>query len=148
MKWLGIILMAALLAGAPGYGSAEQQAQPGTAPVTQPKGLKAEGGHGQAVKSYTPQEKEKYQKKIAADLEEIQQRSDDLKVKGRNVARQKKRTFLRAMVDLQRKLTIARNKLADLEKAPENAWSWLKAETDKAMAEAIETCDGVDALLK
>ena len=148
MKWLGMILMTALLTLAPGYGSAEPPGKDSTSPTTQSKNLEKQGKQARAVKSYTPEEKRAYQQKIASDLEKIQQGIDELKVKGRTVMQQKKRMVLKALVDLQNKANAARNKLAALENAPENAWSGLKADMDKTMEGLTKTFKEVEAELE
>lgn len=132
MKLLGIVLAVALLAGAPGYGSAQQQAQPGTS----------------AAKSFSQKDREAYQQKTAADLDEMQQKIGALRAKGQTIALQKKHAYLRAMVDFQRKLIIARNRLTALEKASDKEWSSLKEGMDKAMAELTNTYDGVESHFK
>lgn len=83
MRWLGIILMAALLAVAPGSASAEPPAPKGVSPGTQPQGLEAKGEQAPAVKNYTPQERQAYEKKIARDLTDIQDGINGLQVKSR-----------------------------------------------------------------
>ena len=148
MKWLGIMLMAALLAGAPGYGSTEQPGQPGTTPATQTKGVAAKGGQGQAAKSYTARERKEYQNKIDVDLAEIQKRIEDLRGKATKVAPQKKRTFRMALVDLQRKNIAAQNRLAALKSAPENAWSGMKADMDKAREDLNSAYANAEADIK
>ena len=148
MKWLGMMLMAALLIVAPGYGIAAPPGKDSTSPATQSKDLGNRGEQAQAVKSYTPEEKRAYQKKVAADLEKIQQGIGELKVKGRTVMQQKKRMVLKALVDLQNKANAARNKLAALENAPENAWSGLKADMDKTMEGLTKTFKEVEAELE
>ncbi|MHB8067136.1 MAG: sll1863 family stress response protein [Desulfobaccales bacterium] len=138
MKCLGIILAAALLAGVPISGSAQ----------TQPQGSEAQGKPGQAAKSFSQKDRQAYQQKTAGDLDEMQQKIEAFRAKKTTVAPQKKRTFSRAMVDLQKKMIIARNKLAVLEKAADKEWSGLKEEMDKAMAELTSTYDGVESHFK
>jgi hypothetical protein len=147
MKWLGMMLMAALLIVAPGYGIAAPPGKDSTSPATQSKDLGNRGEQAQAVKSYTPEEKRAYQKKVAADLEKIQQGIGELKVKGRTVVPQQKRMVLRALIGLQNKANAARNKLAALENTPESSWSGLKADMDKAMANLTKTYKEVEAHL-
>lgn len=149
MKWLGIMLTAALLAVAPGYGSAEPPGKESTPPATQPKGPeKKEEQAPKSVKKYTPKEKEAYQKKTAADLTELQQKIEELKVKGRSAPQQMKRMILRGTRDLQVKANAARNKLGALEKAPEKDWGGLKAEMDKAMEELRKAYQEVESRVK
>ena len=118
MKFLGIMLMTTLLVGAPGYGSAEPPGKDSTSPATQPKNLETKREQARAVKSYTPEEKQAYQKKMAADLKIMQEKVDALNVKAKQVVQQKKRMALKAMISLQRQANAAKNTLAVLEKAP------------------------------
>jgi len=141
------MLMAALLAGVPGYGSGEQPGQKGTPAVTQSKGPEAKGELGQAAKSYSAQKRKEYQNRIEVDLAEIQKRIEDLRAKAVKVAPQKKRTFRMALVDLQRKNTVAQNRLAALKNSPENAWSGVKADMDKAMDDLSKACLEAEKLL-
>lgn len=138
MKWLGIILTATLLAGVPGYGSAQ----------TQPKGLETQGKPGQEAKSFSQKDREAYQQRTAGDLDEMQQKIEAFRAKKMTVAPQKKRMFSRAMVDMQKKMTAARNKLAVLEKAADKEWSGLKEEMDKAMAELTNTYNEAESYFK
>ena len=143
MKWLGIMLTAVLLAGVPGYGSAQQPAKKGTPPATQ-----SQDPGQQAAKSYTPKEREDYQKKIAGDLKEVQQKIGGLNAKRMTLPQQSKRMFNKAMVDLQRKMSTARNKLAALEKASEKEWSGLKDNMDKALDELANTYKEIESRFK
>jgi hypothetical protein len=148
MKWLGLMLAAALLASVPGYGIAAQPAQKGTPAVTPSQGSEAKGPQAEAAKSYTTSEKQAYHKRIAADLDDFQGKLEDLKLKNRNLKPQKKRTFFKATIDLQRKVIIARNKLAALKKAPADAWSGMKADMDKTMANLTDSFKAVESFIK
>jgi hypothetical protein len=150
MKWLGlgILATAVILAGLPGYGGAQQAAPKKASTVTQSKGSEAKGGPGQAAKSYSPAEKEAYQKKIATDLEEIQKKVEGLKAKGRTIISQKKHMYLKGMVDIQRKEMSARGKFAALKKASGKEWSRMKEDVDKAMEALTNACNGVESFLK
>ena len=148
MKWLGIMLMAALLATAPGYGSAEQPGKQGPAPATQPQGPEVKGEPAGAVKSYTPEERKAYEKKTAAELEAFEQRINELALKAAKVVPQKKRMLMMNTKALAVKTRAARNQLAALEKAPENAWGGLKADMDRAMQELRKAWDAAEPHLQ
>ena len=145
MKWLGIMFMAALLASAPSYGSAQPAKD--TSPATQPQGPEVKGEAAGTAKSFTPAERQAYEKKTAADLKKMQEKVDALKVKARQVVQQKKRMALKAMISLQRQANAAKNTLADLEKAPDQDWSRFKAQMDKAMEDLTKTYQEVEAQL-
>lgn len=134
MKWLGILLMAMLLAMAPGYGSAEPPGKDDTSQATQPKDTEEKAIPAPAPKKYNQTERQSYQKKLAADLDKLQQKVDDFATEGGKATAQMKRTRARSIIMLQKRVFAARNQLADLEKATEKKWSGLKAEMDKTMA--------------
>lgn len=133
MKWLGIMFMAALLASAPGYGSAQQPKD--TSPATQPQGPEVKGEAAGTAKSFTPAERKAYEKKRAEELDAIQQKIADLRVKATTGAPQKKRMLILAANNLQMQKIAAGNQLTALGKASETAWGPQKANLDKAMEE-------------
>jgi len=137
MQWLGIILMAGLLAIAPGSVSAQPVKD--TSPATQPQGQTAKGEAAGKVTSYTPEERQAYEKKTTTDLEKMEQRIGDLVAKERKVVPQKRREVIKIMQGLQVRALVAREQLATLKKAPEDTWSGLKPGMDKAMADLKKT---------
>ena len=133
MKWLGIMFMAALLAIAPGYGSAQQPKD--TSPATQPQGPEVKGEPAGTAKSFTPAERKAYEKKTAEELDAIQQKIAELRIKAATGAPQKKRVLIQAANNLQMQKIAAGNELTALEKASETAWGQQKAKLDKSMEE-------------
>jgi hypothetical protein len=131
MKWLGILFTAALLASAPGYGSAQQPKD--TSPATQPQGPAVKGEAAGTAKSFTPAERQAYEKKTAEELDAIQQKIADLRIKAATGAQQQKRLLIQAANNLQMQQTGARSELTALEKASASAWGPQKAKVDKAM---------------
>lgn len=147
MKWLGILL-AALLAVAPGYGQAQPQGKE-SPPAAPPKAAEVkEAPAPPAVKGYTPKERKEYEKKIAADLAKLRDRIGELKTGYTKAAPQMKRTLRRELANLDRQAIAAENKLADWQKASENDWNSLKAEMDKAMEELKTACAGAESRLQ
>ena len=138
----------ALLVLTSGYGNAQQSGKSSTPPATQSQGQgnKPEPA-SPPLKTYTPAEKQAYQQKMASDLKNLQEKIDDLKLKGNTVVPQKKRMTMRALTTLQNKANAARTKLAALEKAADADWSRLKADLDKAMADLAQTYQEVEALI-
>ncbi len=137
-----------LLVLAPGYVNGQEAGKSSTPPATQSqaRGNKPEPA-SQPLKTYTPAEKQAYQQKMASNLKNIQEKIDNLKLKERTVAQQKKRMTMRAMITLQNKANVARNKLAALEKAAAADWSKLKADMDKSMADLAQTYQEIEALI-
>jgi hypothetical protein len=148
MKWLGIMLMAGLLAGGPGYGSAAQPAPKGTPAVPQSQGPEVKGGQVQAAKTYSPKDRKEYQNKIDVDLAQIQKRIEDLRGKVAKVVQQKRRTFRMALVDIERKDVLAQGRLAALKKAPEKDWSGMTADMDKAVEELGSAIANAEAFIR
>ena len=68
MRWLGILVAAALLAMTPGYGGAQSPLKSPRPEGTQVKGSAGEGQAAAQQKSLSPEERKAYEKKIAADL--------------------------------------------------------------------------------
>lgn len=147
MKWLGIMLIAALLAVASGYASAEPPGTSGATPATQPQGSEVKGKPAGAAPSYTLKEKQAYQKKTAAELAAIQDKISDLKMKAGGAA-QKRRLILKSTTHLQGQALAAQNQLAAMEHAPDPTWGELKTEMDKTMDELTKACQDVEARLK
>jgi hypothetical protein len=137
MQWRGILLMAALMAVVPGYARAASQS----------KVLKETGSPASPTKTYSPAEKKAYEEKIASDLNNMQQKINELKIKSRTVVQQKKHMAVVSLMDLQNKANAARGKLAALKTAPPNAWSGLKAKLDKSMADLSTAYQEVEAHL-
>lgn len=133
MKLFGMMLMTTLLAMAPGYGSAEPPGKDITSQATQPKVTEEQAAPVPAAKNYTLKERQVYQKKVAADLDKLQQKIDDLATEGGTASPQMKHTRARAMIGLQKQVFVGRSQLAALEKATEKEWSGLKVEMDKTM---------------
>lgn len=99
MQRLGIMLMAALLAIAPGYASAQQAKD--TSPATQPQVPKVKGEAAGTAKRFTPADRKAYEKKAAAELDAIQQKIAELRGQATTGAPQKKRMIIRAANNLQ-----------------------------------------------
>lgn len=146
MNWLGILLMAALLAVVPGYGRAQPQEKETPPPAAQPKGPEMKQAPApSAAKSYTPKEKKEYQKKTAADLAALEKKIEGLMEEQAKAPQQLKRMIIRGRVDLQRKDIIAKNKLAALEKASGKDWNALKDGLDKAMEDLRKSYEAMAA---
>jgi hypothetical protein len=144
MKWLGILFLAALLASAPGYGRAQQTKDISPA---QPQGA-AVKGEAVGTANFTPAARQAYEKKTAEELDIIQQRIADLRVKATSGAPQQKRGLMRTANNLQMQKVAAGNRLTALEKAPETAWGQQKTDLDKAMQDLRKSCEKAEVPLK
>lgn len=136
MKWLGIMLMAVLLAIVPGYGQAQPQAKEATEVKPAP------------AANYTPEARKDYEKIAAKDLEALEQQIRDLSVKAHTAAPQIKRTMVKAAVSLDKQAVAARKMLGDLQKASQKNWGDIKTAMDKALDDLKKSYDDVEARLK
>ena len=148
MTWLAIMMMAVLLAVAPGYASAEQSAPKAVSPAAQTQDVGAKGEPAQAARNYTPQGRKAYEKKVAADLDDLRQKISDLQGKYETIRPQMKRTGLRTLQGLTKQLLTAQNQLAALEKAPAKDWGGLKVEMDKAVKQLTTACQEAEQRLQ
>jgi hypothetical protein len=131
MKWLWIMCMAALLAGAPDYLCAQQPKN--TSPATLPQGPEVKGAPAATAESFSPAERKAYEKKTAEELDAIQQKITGLRMKANAGTPQKKRLLTQAAKNLQLQQIGAQSELTALKKASESAWGPQKAKVDKAM---------------
>jgi hypothetical protein len=127
MRWLWIMCMAALLAGAPDY--ARAQPAKNTSQVS-PKVKKAPA---ETAKSFTPAERQAYEKKTAEELDTFQQKITELKIKATTGKSQNKRLLIQAATNLQMQQSAAVRELAALKKTSQSAWGPQKAKLDKDM---------------
>jgi hypothetical protein len=133
MKRFGILLMAALVAGAPGYGNAQATGEKSVAPATQPQS-QVEGKEAQPEKVFTKQERRDYEKQAAAELATMQQKIEGIEAT-RNTARQQLRPMIfKGLVGLKKQFYTNKNYLAAMEKAADKNWGGMKVNMDKAMA--------------
>ena len=117
-------------------------------PATQPQGPEVKGEPAGTAKSFTPAERKAYEKKTAEELDAIQQKIADLRVKATTGAPQQKRGLMLAANNLQMQKVAAGNRLTALKKAPETAWGQQKADLDKAMEDLRKSCEKAGIPLK
>ena len=126
MKWLGILFMAALLVIAPGYGSAQQPKD--TPAATQPQGAEVKGERAGTAKSFTPAERQAYEKKTAEELDAIQQKIGEIRIKSATGASQNKRVIARTANVLQMHQSAASQRVDRLEKSLRNGLGTAKSQ--------------------
>jgi hypothetical protein len=148
MKSLGIFLIAALLAVAPGYANAEPPAAGGATPATPAQAPEVKAEPVGAVPTYTPKQKQEYQKKTAAELTALQQKITDLKLKAGSGRRQNRRMIFKSANHLQAQAVAAKNQLAAMEKAPDQNWGDLQEKMDKTMDELTQALQAIEAHIK
>ncbi|MBI5117514.1 hypothetical protein HZA56_13645 [Candidatus Poribacteria bacterium] len=89
----------------------------------------------EAAKSYTLEQKEEYQKKAGAKLQEFDARIKELKAKAEKTSAETKVKLDKQIEELQKKQKTAREKLEELKSSGEEAWAALKREMDTALAD-------------
>ncbi len=144
VQWLGILLMAALLATVPASGNAQPAGEKGASPAAQPKAQES-GAPAAAGTSYVLKDRQAYQKKVTADLDQLQQKINGL-LTGANP--QMRRSIARERLALQKKVIAARQQLAALEKSSEKDWDRLRGELDKAVEEIKKDYEKIEASLQ
>lgn len=148
MGWLGIMLMVALLAMAPGYGRANPTGQKDPSPATQPQNQEVKAEPAGTAKSSTPEDRKAYEKKMAEELDAFQAKIAELRVNAATGEPQKKRLIMRRAANLQFQILAAGNRLIALQKASETAWSQEKVELDKAMESVRQDWEAAEVYLK
>jgi hypothetical protein len=134
MQWLGILLMTVLLAGGPGYASAQQAGKPETSPTPQPISSGQVANQAQSAKSYSQAERQAYEEKTAKDLEAMQRQLAELRGKQGKIKPQARRLVLKSMLNLQRGLSQTQALFDSMKKASGQAWGETKAKLDSSMA--------------
>lgn len=146
MKWFGIMFMAVVLAIAPVYGSAQQQKD--SPPAAPPQGAAVKAEPAGTEKSFTPAEKKAYEEKTAEELNVIQDKIAELRVRATSGPPQQKRMLMLNANNLQLQKVAAGNKLTALSKAPESAWGQQKADLDESMENLRKSCEKTGIKLK
>ncbi len=144
MKWLGIMVTAALVAATPGYGGAQSPMKSPQTEGTQATGDAVKGqaaGQGTIV---TPDERQAYEKKVAADLGVIDTKIGDLRVKTTKVPSQQKRLTMLQMQSLYTQAVAARTQLGNLAKSQGDAWNQAKDKLDRSMQELTRNLEAAE----
>jgi len=148
MRWLGIMFMAALLAMAPGYGSAQPAGKKDPAPATQPQSPEVKAEPPGTAQISTPEDRKAYEKKTAEELDVFQTKIADLRIQATKGAPQMKSVIIRTARNLQIQKLAAGNQLTALQKASETAWSQEKVNLDKAMESLRNAWKAAEGYLK
>jgi predicted nucleic acid-binding Zn-ribbon protein len=102
-------------------------------PVTEEKVMIETKEAAEAVKAYTEQQREQYQKRITAQINEIQKKIAELSEKAEKAKPEVQAKLKEEMEALQKQAEASRKKLAKLTAASGKAWEDIKAGLDKAM---------------
>jgi hypothetical protein len=151
MIWRKLVTFAgmALLLLFPGYAQAQPPHQSPMAPATQSQSPKnREAQLSQPLKSYTPQEKKAYEKKISNELNNLEQQINDLAIAASSSAPRLKRMRLRVVLAFKQQLFTAQRQLANLKRASDPNWSGLKVQMDKTMTGLRQAYKGAEARLQ
>jgi hypothetical protein len=106
--------------------------------TTQSGDLKEKGEQApESVKTFTLEEKQAYQKKIALDLADIRKNIDELLSKWQAADPRRQRLIRKDIMVLNGMTMRAQQKLTALENASEKDWPYLKISVDSAMKDLI-----------
>lgn len=143
MRWFGIMMLATMLAVVPASASAQQQGKGSPSKAPQTKAPEAKGPQAPpAAKSFTPQEREDYEKKTDAALADLQMKISDLRAKANAAAPNVKKMYTRNVMSLQKMAGVARNKFTALQKASKEEWQKLKKEMEEIMKQLSKVYEG------
>ena len=115
-----------------GCGSKDEPAtakKPGTAQKVKNETKEA----AEAIKEYTLQQKEEYQKKLEAEIKEMHQKISDLEAQAAKATPEVKAKLKESADELQKKWEAIEKKFEELPKASGKAWEELKSKMDAAM---------------
>ncbi len=96
------------------------------------------------VKTFTLEEKQAYQKKIALDLEEIKKKIEELVPKWQEAEQSRKRFIRKDILVLQQLFARAQRTLTSLETASEKDWPYAKISMDSAMNDLIKAVSEIE----
>jgi hypothetical protein len=144
MKWIGILVAAALLAMTPGYGGAQSPLKSPQAEGTQVKGRAVEGQTSVQQKPLSPEERKDYEKKVAAELEALDTRVADLRMKTAKVPPQQKRMVLFHMNYLYNEAVTARNQLRNLVNSQGEAWNQAQGKLAATMQDLTRNLEAAE----
>jgi hypothetical protein len=80
-----------------------------------------------AVKGYTYQQKQEYQKRLEPVLQDLDERIDHLKEQAKGASKEARKWYPQALQELRRERRIVREQLAKAEAAAPGAWEDIKA---------------------
>jgi CHASE3 domain sensor protein len=105
-------------------------------------------GAAEAIKEYTLQQKEEYQKRLEAQLKEMHQKIADLQTKAAKAAPEAKANLQEQANEIQKKWEATEEKLTELEKATGKAWEDLKSGMGAAMDDLQKSYDKASSHFK
>ena len=146
MRSIVWIVMMAFLAGILACGSQEEPK--GKQPVTGEQVKQQTKEAAEAAKTYAAQKKDEYQQKIAAKLNDLQAKIDELKAKAETAKPEVKAKLDEQIAALQKDADAAKAKMQDLKSAGADAWEKLKAGTDSAVDKLQQDYEKAKDLLK
>lgn len=131
-RWMSsiVVLCAALLSGC-----GQQREGPSEEPKGSARAVEEETKEAvEAASSLARQKREEYQREIAAKLQALEAKIDELETKSRKAGERVQKKTKEAMDDLEEKRAAARERLEELESAGGEAWEDIK----HGVAEAVE----------
>ena len=102
-------------------------------PVTGDKVIRETQEAVTATKDYTIQQKEVFQRKVQAELDEMQLRIAHLRGQVTHASVEAKADIQKAIVELEKKKELAQKKVEDIHSATASSWEQVKSKTAAAM---------------
>ena len=97
----------------------------------------------QTTEAYAQQQKEEYQKKAEAELNELDRRIDELKAKTEKASAKAKAAMDQQTAELRKQQEVARQKLEELKGASASTWEETRKKLDAAIEELKRRYDRV-----
>jgi len=97
----------------------------------------------QTTEAYAQRQKEEYQKKAEAELNELDHRIDELKAKTEKAGAKAKAAMDQQMAELRKQQEVARQKLEELKGASTSTWEETRKKLDAAIEELKRRYDRV-----
>jgi hypothetical protein len=92
-----------------------------------------------ATKNYTIQQKDAFQRKVQTELDEMQVRIERLRGQVKHASAEAEGDIQKAIVELEKKNELAREKVGDVYSATASSWEQVKSKTAAAMDDLRES---------
>jgi signal transduction protein with GAF and PtsI domain len=102
-------------------------------PVTGDKVIRETQEAVTATKDYTIQQKDAFQRKVQAELDEMQVRITQLRGQVKHASAEANADIHKAIVELEKKRDLAQKKAQDIHSATASSWEQVKSKTSAAM---------------
>lgn len=102
----------------------------------------------ETAKELTAQQKEEYQKKVQAQIEDLTRHIAEINAKAKTLRKEASAQFEAATAELKKKQEAAQQKLKELQSSTGKAWDGVKTGLDSAMDELMKTYQSALSIFK